>query len=170
MENLAKKEDCDIQIEKELKRSRIEIVRDGKRDGEVPASLSGKLGSFTFRRAWYYWVVDGNVPLVVAQELYKDSVGRTDVRVAGHCLCPPPEDPWITWLDKDGKAGIPTKEKEEFDRLCGKNLLDSSVLNKYRFSDDPAKDGFSSFITSYHIDTEIGLRLFADTLRKYNLV
>ncbi len=167
MKNLAGDKDCDIQIEQELTRSRIDIVRGEKSECEVSASITGRLGAFTFQRAWYYWIVNGNMPLDVALELYKDPVGKTDVRVSGHCMCPSPEE-WITWLGKDEKESISTKEKKELVELLARHPTWTGS-EKYRVSDDPAKDGFSPFITLYHIDTEIGLRLFADTLRKHNL-
>lgn len=130
MQNLAGKADCDVQIKRELERARIDIVALPSRlDAEVPASVVGRLGRFRFRRAWYYWMVAGPVPLPVAQELYADPVGIEDVRVAGHCGCPPPEKPWL----RNGP-------------------------------------GDQQFVMSYHIDSEVGLRLFADTLKKHGLV
>lgn len=127
MRNLAGNADCDRYIERELTRARIEVVRGERMDTEVPASITGKFGDFTFKRAWYYWMVDGNVPLTVAEELYDDPVGKEDVRVRGHSGCPPPEE-WTSQID--GEA----------------------------------------FVTSYHIDTEVGLRLFVDALKKHNFV
>ena len=129
MQNLAGSDRADKIIEQELNRSHISIVRhDELRGGEVPTHFTGELSregetAFEFERAWYYWMVSGNVPLAVAQELYDDPVGRTDVRVVGHCGCPPPEK----W-ERNG------------------------------------------FIDSYHIDSEVGLRFFVDTLRRHELV
>jgi len=34
------------------------------------------------------------MPLGAAEELYEDPVGHRDVRVVGHCACPPPKD-WV---------------------------------------------------------------------------
>ncbi len=127
MQNLAGNKDCDEFIRSELKRSRIKVVRGERSKGEVPASITGKLGPFTFVRAWRYWMVSGPVPLAVAKELYADPVGATDVQVAGDCRCPAPEKPWTT------------------------------------------RKGGKEFVMWYHIDSEIGLRLFADTIRKHGL-
>ncbi len=97
MRNLAGDKGCDPVIRRELAEAIVQIVEHGKRlDSQVPASVTGQLtlngeSVFAFRRAWYYWTVSGNVPLAVAQEMYADPVGREDVRVAGHCGCPPPE-------------------------------------------------------------------------------
>jgi len=129
MENLAGNADCDVQIERELIRCGIEVIRGEKTNREVSSSIIGKLGEFEFVRAWYYWTVRGNVPLEVARELYADPVGKTDVRVAGHCGCPPPEE-WAMRIN----------EREE-----------------------------AKFVTNYHIDSEVGLRLFADTLKLHGL-
>ena len=170
MENLAGDKNCDLQIEKELTRCGIEVVRDQPQEGEVPSSLRGKLGSFDFFRAWYYWAVSGSVPLEVAQELYTDPVGKTDIRVTGHCECPPPEEPWITWRTNDGHTVVKQSVKKQFEELIEARLLQKSTLDEYIFSDDPASIGASAYVESYHIDSEVGLRLFADTLKKHGLV
>ena len=78
MRNLAGNEECDQYIERELTRAGIEVVRGERMDTEVPASITGKLGDFTFKRAWYYWMVGGNVPLTVAEELYDDPPIRVE--------------------------------------------------------------------------------------------
>lgn len=126
MKNLAGDNDCDLDIERELTRCKIEIVRaDEPRKSEVAARLTGKLGPFTFKRAWYYWVVEGPMPLGWAKVLYADPVGRTDVRASGYAGGTDPTE----WAERN-KGG-------------GRALV----------------------VRSYHIDTEIGLRLFADTAR-----
>jgi len=100
MRNLAGDRNCDAEIRNELVQAGIKIVQHRERlRSEVPASITGKLGIFEFERAWYYWMVSGNVPLAVAQEMYENPVGKQDVRVIGHCGCPPPHE-WTT-LVKD---------------------------------------------------------------------
>lgn len=47
--------------------------------GEPRSDIGGRLGDFTFRRAWYYWVVRGPMPLAQAQTMYADPVGALDV-------------------------------------------------------------------------------------------
>lgn len=169
MKNLAGNKDCDKEIERELTRCSIEVVPDQPRVGEVPSSLLGKLGLFTFFRAWYYWVVRGDMPLKIAQELYNDPVGKTDIRVCGDCSCPAPEGVFITWRDKDGKVLLSTIQREALLITCGENNpIVKKVLEEYRFVDDPAAEG-SGFVVSYHIDTELGLRIFADTLKRHGL-
>lgn len=120
MKNLAGYKEADAVISEELRRCMIDQRRltDDEKRGEVPATIGGTLGRFTFRRAWYYWTVRGDVPIAIAERLYADPIGATDIRVAGHCGCPPPSK-WAT-------GGV---------------------------------------VTSYHIDSEAGLRIFADAVR-----
>lgn len=61
--------------------------------GEVPADTGGYAYGCFFTRAWYYWTVKCAMPLHLAKEMYYEcgKLGRYDIRVAGHCGCPPPE-------------------------------------------------------------------------------
>ena len=127
MQNLAGNKECDVYIEQELERCEIESVRVERGHTEVPYTITGKLGSLVFTRGWYYWMISGKVPIAIANELYADPVGKEDIRVRGHCGCPPP-DGWTKEID--GKQ----------------------------------------YVMSYHIDSEVGLRLFADTIKKHGLV
>lgn len=174
MKNLAGKTDCDRDIAEELRRSMIPSVLYAGHLGEVPSLLRGVLGPFSFSRAWYYWVVDGPLPISIARELYEDPIGRSDIRVAGHCGCPAPEEPWIRWYTADGKQVLDLKQEAEFEghrdgdsalmrRLCAENV------HKYAWSDDPLAIGAAACVAGYHIDSEVGLRLFCDTVRKHGL-
>jgi len=60
--------------------------------GEPGTCFKGRLGEYTFERAWRYWMVSGPVPLDKAKIMYADEEGKSSVRVAGHCGCPPPEE------------------------------------------------------------------------------
>lgn len=124
MRNLAGDHECDAWIKYELTRARIPIEQiEVPHGSEVPYRMIGRLGPIEFRRAWTYWVSNGPVAIEVARRLYADPVGRTDIRVDGHCGCPPPEAPWVDVI------------------------------------------GGHEFVTTYHIDSEIGLRFFADVIR-----
>lgn len=166
MRNLAGDKDCDRSIERELIVARIPLkkVELDPVHREVPYTLEGELGKFTFQRAWYYWVAHGPMPLKNALELYADPAGRRDVRVTGHCMCPPPEKPWITWRDDQGKEVIPMKEKAQIDDFIAKGHILPEQMKNRRFDEQP--DNFNGFIESYHIDSEVGLRLFADMIRR----
>jgi hypothetical protein len=161
MKNLAGNEECDLIISEELRRCKIPAVQVEKSVGEVPYSLIGTLGPIRFERAWYYWVVEGPVPLDVAIQLYEDPVGRTDIRVAGHCGCPPPES-WAQWYMSTGEIVLSLKEKTQIEGFP----IIAKDIGPVVFSDDPKSLGASAFVESYHIDTEIGLRVFADSIRR----
>ena len=170
MKNLAGVENCDIFIKDELMRCGIDIIEGERAKGEVAASISGKLKDFTFHRAWYYWIVEGLLPLHVAQELYADEVGKTDIRVDGHCGCPAPEKHYVKWLSEDGREIIPEDQKKPFEDMAKSHpnweeIQPGMLEKRYVFSDKPELYG-SPFIDSYHIDSEIGLRIFADRVKK----
>lgn len=165
MENLAGRKDCDLQIRKELKEAGIELVCHPEPPrNEVPASVTGKLGEFTFTRAWYYWMVDGDIPLNVAEEMYANPIGKKDVRVAGHCGCPPPREwafPKMEVLNEKGIIKLPDEKHRfrqgptygELARMCNSGKINAPRL-----------------VENYHIDSQEGLNLFTSTLRKHNLV
>lgn len=127
-----------------------------------------KLGDFVISFYHYYYTVEGLVPLNVANELYRNRIGRTDIRVAGHCGCPPPRK----WQEKfkDGKRAITQKEYEKILGFeCGKNWKET-VESKYVSLSDEEYEAAPSYITSYHIDSELGMYIFLQTLSKYNII
>jgi hypothetical protein len=171
MKNLAGDPNCDKEIRRELARARIEIVEGARSTHEVAASVTGKLGHITFTRAWYYWVAEGKVPFSVATELWNDPVGRTDVRVGGHCGCPSPAEYGTTYYDADGKVLYEDKTGEEERRtqhFVDKGIITPEDQAKYRFVQDKRAAANVAFVSLYHIDSEVGLRLFADAIRALN--
>ncbi len=171
MQNLAGNADCDKIILSELKRCGIPALQIPERTrSEVPYTYVGKAGAFDFRRAWYYWCVDGRVPLAVAQEMYDTEVGKRDIRVAGHCGCPPPIE-WAYYYNEAGQMATSSKEFQNgidlFTRMGHAESLDKWKTEHFPCDDTSALPGF---ITSYHIDTELGLYIFAETLRKHQLI
>lgn len=163
MINLAGNADCDRHIRAELTRCGIEVVEGERTTGEVPYSLAGKLGAFTFRRAWYYWIVAGPMPLDVARRLYAHPVGKTDIRVAGHCGCPPPEEPWVTWRDDEGNELVPESQREECEAMAERLPSIRPFMERQRFVPDPTAG--RGFVESYHVDSELGLYLLAESIR-----
>jgi hypothetical protein len=174
--NLAGVKDCDDTILAELCLAGVPVVWSAEPiNREVAFRASGRMGLFLFERAWRYWVVRGPMPLSAAHELYKNPLGRATVRVAGHCGCPPPEKPWIEFIDADGIELIARAQLEDEEkrfgspsplmiesRKCGLNEL------RYRIVENPAAEGLA-IIPSYHIDSQEGLNLFVATIRKYKL-
>jgi len=168
MINLAGVKDCDKHIYDELKIAKIELVHGPVSKGEVPASITGKLGEFTFYRAWYYWVAKGPMPLAAALELYANPDAQKTVRVAGHCGCPPPEAPWITWRDNDGNEIIPMSQKAQMDDFISRGHIKPEQMKGRRFDERP--ESFNGFVEDYHIDSQLGLCLYADKIREINSV
>jgi hypothetical protein len=117
-------------------------------------------GGILLRRAWTYWVVKGLIPLETATGLFADPVGKTDIRVSGHCGCPAPEDPWLLYLDDEGRTVVKASEKKEFEKFG------LTIPSYYRFEPEPKL--FKPFVHSYHIDSEVGLRIFADAIRTFS--
>lgn len=119
-----------------------------------------------------YWVVKGLVPLDVAQILYADPVGKTDIRVDGHCGCPAPEPPWTTLRMPDGTELLTLDDKEQLEATKHLNPdFYEDYMKQFSFSDDPeVRAKAKCYVEMYHIDTEIGLRVFIDHLRWFNLI
>lgn len=163
MYNLAGNKQCDKRIEKELHKADINIIRHAEPlSQEVPASLTGKLGDkFTFTRAWYYWVVNGPVPLNIAEEMYENPNGREDVRVMGHCLCPPPSD----W-ERDGFINIYHIDSQEglnmfVQTLKHHNLVGEKEMNK----EDRGANTLDRILVWLRNFRHIHHRLMADFIR-----
>ena len=164
MQNLAGVEPSksDEIIASELRIAGIRIIRDMKPyNGEVSTSVTGVLGDAEFRRAWYYWVVKCRVPLDMAQKMYANPIGKKDIRVSGHCGCPEPEDPWIEYYDDNGYILADEAELEKYSE--DSNLVKSCRANlSLRWVSDK-KEG-TPYVTSYHIDSQEGLCIFAKHL------
>ena len=179
MQNLAGNKECDRNIRRELDRAQIPVfpLPVGEATGEVPATIFGKQGGFEFRRAWTYWVVQGQVPLAVARVLFADPVGCTDVRVNGHCGCPAPATPGgdATYRHRQTGRVVQARisggidQEAAWNRLVKEHRSLTSVSDQFEFADDPAAVA-DPFVESYHIDTEVGLRLFVDTLRSHGVL
>ena len=169
MKNLAGDPDCDDEIRSELARARIPIVGYVAPRSEVPSTLQGKLGPITFTRAWVYWVTEGPVPLELARELFADPVGREDVRSGGHCGCPSPDAYGATYYDADGVELL--SDPDGKDQRTIEALIEKGSLKREdflgRFVRDKRTAAAYATVNCYHIDTEVGLRLFADTIRQY---
>lgn len=171
MINLAGDKNADQHIARELARSKIELVHGDPQPGEVSASITGRIGEYRFRRAWRYWIVKGLVPLDVARVLYDDPVGVTDVRIAGHCGCPAPGGCETVWFDADGVRLLDFAQKAEAEHFASKPTsilreVGERILAENRFVEVPSAVG-RGFVDLYHIDSEVSLRLFADTIRRH---
>ena len=106
MRNLAGNKEADDFILKELMSAEIKVRGCEPTGGEVPYSLVGKLGEWTFERAWNYWSASApygkGLPMKLASQLQErkypisgdntpETFGQV-VRVGGHCGCPHPKE------------------------------------------------------------------------------
>ena len=143
------------EAEAELRIAGVEPIRDVQ-GGKV--MVTGQLCGFTFRRAWYYWMVSGKMPAHLARRLNADPGNRQTIRVAGQAGGDE-VDPWIEWFTPAGDALVPADEEAIFDRL---RLNKAGLV----FFPDPAHyPGAIGHITSYHVDTQEALCILADAIK-----
>jgi len=182
MRNLAGVKEADVFIQEELLLAGIDAVKGELNKGEVPYTITGKVGNWSFRRAWYYWIASApegeGLPLVAAQELHNrpypiegDNRPKTYgqvVRVGGDCGCPPPEE-GATHYDAQGLELVVDPEGKELAqaKICLNKMPHlQKDFEKLRFV--LSLDGIvaKSVVDSYHIDSQLGLNEFARVVRE----
>ena len=159
MRNLAGRKDCDRFIRKELNKASIPIVARDLSKREVPASIAGQLGPFSFERAWFYWAVRGPLPLHVARKLYQHPE-RDVIRASGCAGGIHPNQ--VAIRIHQNKEIAPAEEQADWLAFCDSKSY--AKPDDYIFSDDP-KLG-QRFVMSYHIDSQAGLRAFVRAVRR----
>lgn len=179
MINLARHKPTKQEIDETTAITKAELVAAGitpmplheKDRGEVPSSVQGKYKGFEFRRAWYYWTVEGLVPLGVALEMHKNPNAVKDVRVNGHCCRPEPGAPGGNAVEYDLETEKIVVDDEEWKR--GLDILKDDVFQMMwqgghvpRSQAGPKR---ARYIVSYHIDTQEGLNCFMDYIRKHSV-
>ena len=149
MQNLAGVQNADaIKLQEMTEAGIFPVYHNRKLENtEVPGHYTGEVymnGDIaTFRRAWYYWVVDCKVPLSLAREIYTEAKDL-QIRVAGHCENPHPDE----WA-------LHKIEELEFHFRENSSLL-SEVIRA---------NGCFRYIETYHIDTIEGLKFFVDKIK-----
>lgn len=165
MKNLAGNPLAPAYAARELQLAGIEI-EPAETVGEVPANLRGRLGDFTFERAWYYWRVSGPMSLQVAQDLFDSNEEvRKSVRACGHCGRLRPGEPGAraTYLTADGEPVVNDPDGSQEARF--REWSEKYDLPMQVFSRDPIADGCKAFIDGYDVDTQEGLNILAQTIR-----
>ena len=158
MVNLAGNRDCDKTIREELKLAGIPIVElNSVLNSEVPAGVIGYLNGFTFKRGWYYWMVSGYMPLLYANEMYKNHK-NLNIRVAGHCGNPPPSE----WCE-------PKNYRDKISPIL--NLFWDGEISSDECNEKckEVKKHGEQYVTSYHIDSQEGLNEFYKMVKKHNI-
>ena len=152
-----------------------------KTNTEVPYSFIGKIGNWTFKRAWNYWVAEtdstkNGLILSKALELHykknpidKTQIMGTSIRSGGHCGCPSPDeygaDPCY-----DDNFYLKCKELSiEMRIVDGKEY---PILNCGQVSElcNEGKLTIERYVNCYHIDNQIGLNEFAHTITECMLI
>lgn len=164
MRNLAGNDKSTAIVKEELRRVGIRAVP-SEGLGEVGSCWAGELNGFMFKRAWYYYVVTGKLPLAKALELHEHPIAKMDVRVCGHCMRPEPVDPWVNYYDDAGVRVLSMEAKADYESHLDSNSLGDICregLANNRFEVYP--ETFNGFVESYHIDSEAGLLLFVKAI------
>jgi len=180
MKNLAGNHDADSFIKEELFLAGIDTVNiGGNINGEVPYSIIGKLGKWYFYRAWYYWIArvenrNDGLPLDIAIELHerKHPTDNTrilgqSIRSGGDCTCPSPigytSQP--IYNEELDEQLIKLGYKKEYSTLLEMNYIPISVGEVSQLCNE-GKLNVKRYVDCYHIDDQIGLNAFAETIMK----
>lgn len=146
MKNLAGDRDCDKVMLEEMKEAGIHPVKVDRMNSEVPSSYIGVLNGFKFMRAWYYWVVTGEMPLDDAISIYESFGVECKVRTAGMAGNDDPRK-WAKNKDYD-------EEMKPYMEKYKNGELDFSEVSK--ISNEVSSNG-EQIIDVYHVDLQIGL-------------
>lgn len=177
MKNLAGDKNADLLVREELYLAGIPMENE-KSNGEVLFNTIGRIGKWTFRRAWYYWIVctektEDGLPLSVAMELHyrknpidDTMIMGTSIRSGGHCECPAPDE-YGSKPVYDEAFNTKLKElgyKEQYSNILKSNYIPISVGEVSELCNQ-GKLKVNRYVNIYHIDDQIGLNIFVETLK-----
>ena len=180
MENLAGNKDADKFIKEELYLAGIPEITVGLQHTEVPYTIIGKVGNWTFRRAWYYWVASVENPkdglkLENAIALHekphptdaKKKILGNVIRAGGDCTCPSPKSyvaqpAYDEELDKQLTALGYKKKRYEDLNIEGWNLSYGEIGKLC----DEGKLTVDRYVDCYHIDDQVGLNEFVKAIAR----
>jgi hypothetical protein len=180
MKNLAGNHDADRFIKEELFLAGIDTVNiGGNINGEVPYSIIGRLGKWYFYRAWYYWIArvenckDG-LPLDIAVELHerkhptdKTKILGQSIRSGGHAGAPSPAEYGAQPIydEELNEQLIKLGYKKEYSTILEMDYIPISVGEVSQLCNE-GKLIVKRYVNCYHIDDQIGLNAFAETIMK----
>ncbi len=181
MKNLAGDSNADRTILEELYLAGIEPIPAPEHTSEVPFTVVGRIGNWRLHRAWTYWVAtveiltDG-LPLEAAMELHNTknpinpeiNLGET-IRSGGHCGCLAPDeygaDPDYDDPDFNNQLKALGYE-EEYWKILEKSMINITVGEVSQLCKE-GKLNVERYVTTYHIDDQIGLNEFVKYLKKF---
>lgn len=178
MKNLAGNKDADTFIKEELYLAGIPQLHVGGNGSEVPHTIIGKLGKWTFRRAWYYWVAtaentkDGLI-LAKAVALHekphptdtKKKILGNVIRSGGHCGCPSPAEYGSSpvYDENFDKTLTELGYKKKRHETIGVEYWDltrdeiTKLCNEGKIKEE-------RYVDCYHIDDQVGLNEFVKAI------
>jgi hypothetical protein len=178
MKNLAGNKDADKIVREELYLAGIPMENEDSK-GEVPYKTIGRIGSWTFHRAWTYWIASvpdkvKGLPLSIALEMHNRKHPTDDnqimgslIRSGGHCGCPSPDDYGAqpVYDDELDEQLIKLGYKKEYCEFLKKSYIHINVGEVSRLCNE-GKLTVGRYVDCYHIDDQIGLNVFAEVLKK----
>ena len=179
MKNLAGDQKADETILEELYLANISAVKiETPNKSEVPYSFVGKIGKWTLKRAWYYWVAsveDGEIglPLKTALELYNkkhptkdENLGKI-IRCGGDGGCPSPDE-YVAqpiYNDELNKQLESIGYKKEYSNILKKEYIPITYGEVSKLCNE-GKLTVERYVDCYHIDEQIGLNEFVKVINE----
>lgn len=159
MDNFARHEydiEIDYKVKEELQVANIPVFTlPYYMNTEVKTRYIGILNGFVFYRAWSYWVCEGDMPLDIADKIYKN-YKELKIRAGGDCGNKSPiTQSYNPIYEKEMKEYRDKVGIKEFIKTCEDVVHDDKTQPR--------------FVDTYHIDTQLGLCKLAETI-KYELV
>ena len=146
--------DADKEVKNELLIANIPVFKlPSYMNTEVKTRYIGLLNGFVFYRAWTYWICCGDIPLNEAQYLY-DNYKELKIRAGGHCENVNPVTVSYNPVYKKAVIDLANKDIGEYINKC-KDIVDDKTLPR--------------FVSTYHIDTQLGLCKLAQIIREHNI-
>lgn len=159
MENLATHEyhtEISKKVREELKIANIPVYKlPYYMNNEVKTEYIGILNGFSFYRAWTYWVCEGDMPLSVAKQIY-EKFGDMGVRANGYA----------GGIDPETVSYNPEYEKAISECVKKYKDIEKAIEESRKIRDDKT---LPRFVSTYHIDTQLGLCSLAKVIREQNI-
>lgn len=178
MKNLAGDFKADETILEELYLANIPSIKVPNNGSEVPYSFVGKVGKWTLKRAWSYWVasvedaVDGLSIKKALQLHYKkhplknENLGYS-IRCGGHAGCPSPDEYGAQpiYNDELDNQLLKLGYEKQYSDLLGKEYISITVGEISQLCNE-GKLTVERYVKCYHIDDQIGLNEFVKFINK----
>lgn len=179
MKNLAGNKEADQNILQELYLAGINAVNSDQTKNEVSTNYVGKLGDWTFIRAWYYWIAtteDGKglyepeaIKLHNTMNPLSNDILGLEIRADGYAGGINPAKVSAPNITPELESQL-LKLGYEKKILGGVNFeyLDISYGEIKKLAKEKKITPPDMFVNCYHIDTIVGLKEFANFIKNNN--